>query len=273
MAFIPIYDNNPLRNIRHPWVTWGFIAANILVYFLYEGGTFTGEASEASAYGFGLIPALLNGTVARPDDLPAVPDVLTLISYSFLHADIWHLAGNLIFLWVFADNVEDAVGHLRYFFFYLACAAAAGYAYVLSDPASQAPVIGASGAVSGNIAAYLLLYPRVRVWILVFFGIPLRLRVEWVLGFWIVIQVASAFGGDASDVAWWAHLGGLAAGALLILVIRLPGVPLFAKALPDDHPLFRPDPRKVRAASVPSVPPPDREVPPPSPPDPRGPWA
>jgi len=271
VAFIPIYDNNPLRNIRHPWVTWGFIAANILIYFLYEGGSFTGEASEASAYGFGLVPALINGDALRPADFPQIPNLLTLISYSFLHADIWHLAGNLVFLWVFADNVEDAVGHFRYFFFYLVCAAAAGYAFVLSDPSSQAPVIGASGAVSGNIAAYLLLYPRVRVWILVFFGIPLRLRVEYVLGFWIAIQVLSAFGSDTGDIAWWAHLGGLAAGALLILVLRLPGVPLFAKALPDDHPLFRRDPHRPQPASVPSIPPPDRNLPPP-PTEPGGPW-
>ncbi len=271
MAFIPIYDTNPLRNIRHPWVTWGFIALNIAVYFIYQGGTFTGEATEASAYDFGLVPAYLNGEV-RPDDIAQVPDLFTLISYSFLHADIWHLAGNMIFLWVFADNVEDAVGHFRFFFFYLACAAASGYAFVLSAPGSESPLIGASGAVSGAIAAYLLLYPRVKVWILVLLRLPLRLRVEWVLGFWIFLQFLSAFSGEETDVAWWAHLGGLATGALLILVLRLPGVPLFAKALPDDHPLFG---RRTPPAPVPAPVP----VSPPSPPEAtpgqdggRGPW-
>ncbi|HVZ14918.1 MAG TPA: rhomboid family intramembrane serine protease [Bauldia sp.] len=270
MAFIPIYDTNPLRNIRHPWVTWGFIAANVLIYFVYQHGTFTGESSQASAYDFGLIPALLNGET-RPDDIAQVPDLLTLVSYSFLHADIWHLAGNMVFLWVFADNVEDAVGHFRFFFFYLACAALSGYAFVLSDPGSESPLIGASGAVSGMIAAYLLLYPRVKVWILVLLRLPLRLRVEWVLGFWIFLQVLSAFSGEETDVAWWAHLGGLAAGALLILVLRLPGVPLFAKALPDDHPLFgrrtAPEPAPIPAASLP--PPPDAGQ---HPGDNRGPW-
>jgi membrane associated rhomboid family serine protease len=271
VAFIPIYDTNPLRNIRHPWVTWSFIALNVAVYFVYQGGTFVGEASQASAYDFGLVPAYLNGEL-RPDDIVQLPDIITLISYSFLHADIWHLSGNMIFLWVFADNVEDAVGHFRFFFFYLACAAAAGYAFVLSAPGSESPLIGASGAVSGMIAAYLLLYPRVKVWILVLLRLPLRLRVEWVLGFWIFLQLLSAFSGEESDVAWWAHLGGLAAGALLILVLRLPGVPLLAKALPDDHPLFGqrkpPSPDPVPAAPLP--PPPEAG---PASEDRRGPWA
>lgn len=254
MAFIPIYDTNPLRNIRHPWMTWGFIAANILVYFVYEGGTLTHDASNASAVSFGLVPAFFNGAVVRPVEVVAVPDLFTLVSYSFLHANIWHLAGNLIFLWVFADNVEDAVGHFRFLFFYLACAAAAGYAFVLSDPSSQAPVIGASGAVSGTIAAYLLLYPRVKVWILVLLRLPLRLRVEYVLGFWIFLQILSAFAGGDADVAWWSHIGGLACGAILILFLRLPGVPLFAKALPDDHPLFRrAHPAEPQSASTPAA--------------------
>ena len=149
--------------------------------------------------------------------------------------------------------------------FYLACAAASGYAFVLSDPGSQSPLIGASGSVSGAIAAYLLLYPRVKVWILVLFRLPLRLRVEWVLGFWILLQLLSAFSGDETDIAWWAHLGGLATGALLILVLRLPGVPLFARALPDDHPLFgRRSPPAPAPVPVPisSLPPPEAGPPP-----------
>ncbi len=262
MAFIPLYDTNPLRRIRFPWVAWSLIALNILVYFFYEDGTFTHAPLNASAVDFGLVPAYFNAAIGHPIDLTSAPDIITLITYSFLHADIWHLAGNMVFLWVFADNVEDALGHFRYFIFYILCTAVAGYCFVLSDPLSEAPVIGASGAVAGNIAAYVLLYPRAKVWILLLFRLPLRLRVEWVLGFWIVFQIYSAFAGGDAEVAWWAHLGGLAAGALLVLVMRQKGVPLFAAALPEH-------PTKVAAAAAPE-PQPTRIEPPRI--DPRGPW-
>jgi membrane associated rhomboid family serine protease len=260
LAFIPLYDTNPLRRIRWPWVSWSLIALNILVYFFFENGTFTHEPMNASATDFGLVPAYFNAAIGQPLDLTSAPDILTIVTYSFLHADIWHLAGNMIFLWVFADNVEDALGHYRYFLFYILCAAAAGYGFVISDPLSEAPVIGASGAVAGNIAAYVLLYPRAKVWILLLFRLPLRLRVEWVLGFWIAFQLYFAFAGGDAEVAWWAHVGGLAAGALLVLVMRQKGVPLFAAALPE-HPT---------ATAAQPEPPPTRVEPPRI--DPRGPW-
>ena len=118
--------------------------------------------------------------------------MVTLVTYAFLHGDFWHLAGNMIFLWVLADNVEDALGHGRFLIFYLLCAIAGGYAYVLTDPASAAPVIGASGAIAGCISAYLLLHPKAKMWVLVFARIPIRLSALYVLGFWIVVQTASA---------------------------------------------------------------------------------
>lgn len=236
MAFIPLYDTNPLRNIRQPWVAWSLMAANVLVYFLVERGSILGEPTNDWAVAFGLFPAYFTGTVPRTLDLLAVPDSLTLITYAFLHGNFWHLAGNMIFLWVFADNVEDALGHFRYFVFYLLCGAAAGYIFVLSDVRSEAPVIGASGAVAGNIAAYVLLYPRAKVRILLFFFLPVRLRVEYILGFWIAFQLYSAFAGRDAQIAWWAHLGGLAVGGFLVVFMRQRGVPLFAKALPEPPP-------------------------------------
>jgi membrane associated rhomboid family serine protease len=235
LAFIPLYDTNPLRRIRYPFVAWGFLLANVLVYFFVEVGSFAHTPTNASAVDFSLVPAYFNATVMQPIGLNSLPDLVTIITYSFLHANFWHLAGNMVFLWVFADNVEDALGHFRYFIFYLLCAAAAGYGFVLSDPLSEAPVIGASGAVAGNIAAYVLLYPRAKVWVLLLLGLPVRLRVEWLLGFWIVFQIYSAFASGDMQVAWWAHVGGLGAGAILVLFMRQKGVPLFAKALPD-HP-------------------------------------
>jgi membrane associated rhomboid family serine protease len=211
-------------------VAWGIIAANFVVYFSVAVG---GEGAQASVYTFGLIPAAFNGLAERPLEIAAIPDALTLVTYAFLHADLMHLLGNMIFLWVFADNVEDALGHLRYFVFYILCAIAAGYAFVLSDPASEAPVIGASGAVGGNIAAYLLLHPRAKVWILLLLRIPLRLSAVYVLGFWILFQFVAALGTDGEDgIAWWAHIGGLVAGAVLVVFMRRRGVPLFDRA-PD----------------------------------------
>lgn len=235
MAFIPFHDSNPLRHIRHAWVAWGIIAANVLVY----AAGVVGGGAEASAYTFGLIPAAFNGAVERPDELWQVPDALTLLTYSFVHADLMHLAGNMIFLWVFADNVEDALGHVRYLVFYMLCAVAAGYAFVLSDPASQTPVIGASGAVGGNLAAYLILHPRAKIWILLFLRIPIRLRAMYVLGFWVIFQFVAALGYAGEDeVAWWAHVGGLVAGAVLVVFMRRRGVPLFAdEAVPERVPV------------------------------------
>src|SRR5665213_1081246 len=176
MAFIPIYDSNPLRNIRRPWVAWGLILVNVLVYFGPQGG-YTGEVSEASVDYFGLIPGIFTGAIQVTD---AEPDWVTIISWSFLHADIWHLFGNMIFLWVLADNVEDALGHFRFFVFYMLCALAAGYACILADPSSQEVVIGASGAVAGVVAAYLILTPRAKIWVLAFEIFPVRLSAMWV---------------------------------------------------------------------------------------------
>ena len=224
MVFIPIHDGNPLRHIRYPWVAWGIIATNVLV-FLVEWAT----GPEIAAYTFGLIPAVFNGEVLRPDELWQIPDAVTLITYAFVHGDLLHLAGNMIFLWVLADNVEDALGHVRYLIFYLLCGIAAGWAFVLSDPTSEAPLIGASGAVGGTVAAYLLLHPRARIWILVFLRIPIRLRAMYVLGFWVIFQFVALFGIGEDEVAWWAHIGGLVAGAVLVIFMRRRGVPLFAE--------------------------------------------
>jgi membrane associated rhomboid family serine protease len=223
MTFVPIHDTNPLRHIRRPWVAWGLIAANLIVFLGIQGG-YTGTASAASVFTFGLIPAEFTGAVAATGDLPGW---LTIVTSAFLHADMWHLGANLIFLWVLADNVEDALGHARYLAFYLLSAIAAGYAVVLADPALPEPVIGASGAVSGTVAAYVLLTPRAKMWVLLFGRIPLRLSAFWVLGAWALIQVGSLVLGGDEGIAWSAHVGGLAAGAALVVVLRRRGVPLF----------------------------------------------
>jgi membrane associated rhomboid family serine protease len=137
----------------------------------------------------------------------------------------------MLFLWVFGDNVEDAMGHQRFLVFYLLCGIIAGLAHALISPESSTAMIGASGAVSGVIAAYLMLHPNVRVWVLAFMRIPLRVSAGFALMVWVALNIVSAYMAyvqkDGGGTAWWAHIGGLAAGAILIIFMRRPGIPLF----------------------------------------------
>ena len=229
--FIPLHDQNGLRHVSFQYVTVGLIALNALVFVLFQGGA-DNVISDAQPVSFGLIPSVYLDTAILPSGYLELPDWATLVSYMFLHGDWLHLIGNMLFLWVFGDNVEDATGHVRFLVFYLLCGVAAGLAHVYVLPGSDSPLIGASGAVSGVVAAYLMLHPRVRIWILVLWRVPLRLTALWVLGAWIVIQVGSAFLFADDVVAWWAHVGGIVAGAVLIPFFKRRGVPLFDRGLP-----------------------------------------
>jgi membrane associated rhomboid family serine protease len=137
----------------------------------------------------------------------------------------------MLFLWVFGDNVEDSMGHVRFLAFYLACGVFAGLFHSWMLPDSEMPLIGASGAVAGVIAAYLMLHPHVSVWVLAFKIIPLRITAGLALGIWIALQIVMIAVADVGPTAWWAHIGGLIAGAVLILFMRRPGVPLFDKGM------------------------------------------
>lgn len=228
--FIPLHDHNSLKHVLRPVVTWGLIALNVLAYFVLQGAV-TGDVSPASVLSYGLIPSVVLDIKDLAPGLQAVPDSLTLFTYAFLHADFWHLAGNMLFLWVFGDNVEDAMGHMRFLAFYLLGAAAGGLAYILVNANSDVPLIGASGAVSAVVAAYLMLHPKVKIWVLALGRIPLRLSAQWALGAWILYQLYHAALSDAGPVAWSAHVGGMLAGALLVLVLRRRGVVLFDRGL------------------------------------------
>jgi len=234
--FIPLYDYNPLRHVPAPYVNYSIIAVTCLT-FLLSGG-FDEARINAAAVSYGLIPALVNDVAELEPEFLRIPEDASYLTYAFLHANIFHLLGNMLFLWVFGDNVEDACGHVRYLLFYLATAAAGGAAHAFIDPTSPAPLIGASGAVAGVVGAYLLLHPRVRLWVLAFGRIPLPLPAGIVLSLWAVFQVASLFVSvpGEENTAWWAHIGGFVAGALLILVLRRPGVPLFDRNLPERPP-------------------------------------
>ncbi|WP_417687368.1 rhomboid family intramembrane serine protease [Roseibium sp.] len=228
--FIPLHDHNGLAHVTRPVVTWGLIAANAIVFFVYQQAGLS-DVINASAYSFGLIPSVFFDLKDLTPELQVVPEGATIVTYAFLHGDFMHLAGNMLFLWVFGDNVEDAMGHVRFVIFYLACAAAGGLAYSLANFGSDVPLVGASGAVAGIVAAYLMLHPKVKIWILALGRLPLRLSAQWVLGAWVVYQVANALLSQTGNVAWSAHIGGLIAGALLIIPLRRRGVPLFDRGL------------------------------------------
>jgi membrane associated rhomboid family serine protease len=226
--FVPLHDGVPLRFMRAPYVTYALVGACIAIFLLMWARQ--SEAGQiAIAAGFGLIPSVLFGTAQLPLELAQLPSWLTLFSNVLLHASFAHLAGNMLFLWVFGDNVEDAMGHGRFLVFFFLCGLAGSLAHAMVNPASDQPLIGASGAISGVIASYLLLYPRVRIWGLAFNWIPLRIPALYAIGAWILFQIVSALLDPAGHVGWWAHLGGLGAGAALTPLFIHRGVTLFGR--------------------------------------------
>jgi membrane associated rhomboid family serine protease len=251
--FIPLHDANSLKHIKLQYVTITLIGINVLVW-LFTGALVSEASANAAAMGLGFIPAVVFDYATLEPALQIVPDDATLITYAFLHLDFWHLAGNMVFLWVFGDNVEDALGHVKFLIFYLACAAAAALFHGLVAPMSEGPLIGASGAVSGIVAAYFLLHPKVRVWVLVFMRIPLPLPAFIPLALWIGQQFLMLVSGLEDNVSWGAHVGGIITGAILVLFMRRRGVPLFDRTIvtpravrhkePAPQPVIVPSPQR-----------------------------
>jgi membrane associated rhomboid family serine protease len=217
---IPIHDDNPTH--RKPIVTIALIATCILVYFWQA--SLGPRAGAAAVYSFGFIPAVLFDAAELPAELAVVPATLTLFTSMFLHGGFMHLAGNMLYLWVFGNNIEDACGHGRFLLFYLLCGVAAAFAQALPDPDSEIPMIGASGAISGVLGAYLVLFPHARVHVLVPFVIFFftTIRAGWLLAFWFAFQLLSGATADPTQggVAFWAHVGGFVAGVPLIFLLR-----------------------------------------------------
>ncbi len=227
--FIPLHDANSLRHIKRQYVTLAIIAVNVIAYLVAAvGGT---DFAFAAALGLGYIPSVSNDLAILPPELDLVPEPLTYITYSFLHGDLLHLGGNMLFLWVFGDNVEDALGHFRYLIFYLACAVAGAYMHGFIAPDSNAPLIGASGSIAGIVAAYLILHPRVKVWVLAFARIPIRVPAFILLALWIGFQFLMLMIDTENQISWAAHAGGILAGAALVVILRRRDVPLFDKRL------------------------------------------
>jgi membrane associated rhomboid family serine protease len=232
----PIRDDNP--QILTPIVTYGLIGLTLVAWARLQGlgGS---EALASSVCQLGLIPAELLGSAAPGTRVPLGDgrvcvlaesgQPLTLLTHMFLHAGWMHLIGNLWFLWIFGDNVEDSMGHLRFLVFYVVCGLAAAAAQMLSAPGSSVPMVGASGAIGGVMGAYVILYPRVWVHLLLVLGFYVtRVAVPayFMLGYWLLLQLlGGAFsGGEGGGVAFWAHVGGFAAGSVMIFVFRKPAL-------------------------------------------------
>jgi membrane associated rhomboid family serine protease len=230
----PIRDDNP--HFLTPYTTYAIIVLNIAAWALVQGFGMEPQLSS-SVCRLGLIPGELLQTVPGGVRFPVGPDAtcvlgddpawLTTVTSMFMHGGWMHIIGNMWFLWIFGNNVEDAMGHARFALFYLLCGLAAAAAQTLTDPSSVIPMVGASGAIGGVMGAFVLLYPRVHVHMLVFLGFfvtTFAVPAFLMLGYWFLVQLVSGAlsGSTEGGVAFWAHVGGFAAGALLVLVFRNP---------------------------------------------------
>jgi membrane associated rhomboid family serine protease len=229
---IPYRDEN--ETVRTPVVTFALIALNALVWFLVEGAG-ADEAVAAAVCNFGLIPGELTLGAAPGTATPLGPGLACVVdpgrapehilSSMFLHGSWAHIIGNMWFLWLFGNNVEDSMGRLRFTWFYLLCGLAAALTQVFAMPTSAVPMVGASGAISGVMGAYVVLYPHARVFTLVpigFFLTSFALPAWLMLGYWILLQVFGGLGAGEGGVAFWAHIGGFVAGVVLIKLFARP---------------------------------------------------
>jgi membrane associated rhomboid family serine protease len=222
LMFVPLHDDTPLRVIRFQYVTLTIIVANIAIFMMtgaFQSDVFTATMATA----FGVVPLELTAPSIGVIPGDPVPTLLTYITYMFLHGSWMHLLSNMLFLWVFADNIEDAFGYAGFALFYVICGIAAALTHTFMEPSSTAPLIGASGAVSGVLGAYLLLYPRARIWMLILIPFPIRISALWVLGAWFALQIFNLYTANRAgmmEVAWWAHIGGFVTGLLLTFVLR-----------------------------------------------------
>jgi len=226
----PLHDDNPCKTT--PFVNYALIAMCVAAFFWQLS---LGPRGQYAVFSLGMIPAVLFNIKQLAPELVTVPAFATLFTSMFLHGGWMHLIGNMLYLWIFGNNVEDAMGHKRFIIFYLLCGTVAALAQALPNPASEVPMIGASGAISGVLGGYLLLYPHARVLVVIplgFFLYTTRIKAGWVLGFWFLLQLISTFmsSGQQGGVAFGAHLGGFIAGVALIPLFKHKHVRLFAPA-------------------------------------------
>lgn len=245
----PLRDDNPTATL--PVMTVLLIAATVYVWWWVQGGGLSQTTLMESICRYGAIPVEVTGRALDVSDGPCPTGGLTweaVLTSIFLHGGWMHLIGNMWFLWIFGNNVEDAMGHVRFVAFYLLCGIAAALAQIAADPASTIPMVGASGAIGGVLGAYLVLHPQARVLVLIPLGFFTRLiyvPAFLVLGLWFVLQFLSApMTQQGGGVAYWAHIGGFVAGTALIFPFRRRGVVLFDRGQPRHVPRFRAERRR-----------------------------
>ena len=209
---IPLKDDNPTS--EKPIVTYVIIGVCVVI-FLIQFGTQSYSTGELF-YSYGLIPSVLMGHNQLPMDVYAIPAFLTIFTSMFMHGGFMHLIGNMLYMWIFADNIEDNLGPAKFITFYILSGIGAAMTQVLIDTHSSVPMVGASGAIGGVLGAYLINHPNARVLVLIplgFFTQLIKIRALYVLGFWFVLQFISRGGG----IAYAAHIGGFVSGIVLIL--------------------------------------------------------
>lgn len=232
---IPLHDDNPTEIT--PFVTIAFIIACALVFF-YQA-SLPNDQGEAFVFHYGAIPAVVFGQPAAiPPEAAGLPAFVSLLTSMFLHGGWMHLIGNMLYLWIFGNNIEDAMGHVKFVIFYITCGVLAALSHAITAPSSTVPMVGASGAISGVLGAYLLLFPRAQVLVLIPLGMFTRMMyvpAGFALGFWFVLQLLSggmSLGREGAGVAFFAHIGGFLAGMALIGLFKRPDVRFFAPARP-----------------------------------------
>jgi membrane associated rhomboid family serine protease len=218
----PLSDDNPRRYLI-PYVAWTIIGANVAV-FLWQFSLGT-EGGERAIYALGMIPARLFGYADLPTELELTPPWATVLTSMFMHGGWLHLGSNMLYLWIFGDNIEDSMGHFRFLAFYLLCGVAAALAQSYINPASEIPMVGASGAISGVLGGYILLHPGATVRVLIFLGFFVtvaHIPALFVLGIWFALQLFSGLAAPTGEpgVAFWAHVGGFAAGFALVSLFK-----------------------------------------------------
>ena len=218
---IPLKDDNPTNS--KPIITYCLIAICVFVFLIelssasYRNGTFF--------YSYGLIPSVFLGKLKLESNMHVIPAYLTVLTSMFVHGGFMHLIGNMLYMWIFADNIEDSLGKAKFLIFYLLCGVGAAITQVLADTSSQIPMVGASGAIGGVLGAYLINYPKAKVLVLIpfgFFSQIIRIKAFYVLIFWFVLQFINStlVSSKSGGVAYAAHIGGFITGVILILFMN-----------------------------------------------------
>lgn len=226
---IPLHDES--RTHLTPWVVRAMVLICVAVFFYQL--TLIGNAEALFYYQYGLVPASFFGHADLPPEAAFINSWLTLFTTIFVHGGFLHLLGNMLFLWTFGDNIEDSMGHVRFVVFFLLTGAFAAFCHAVWDTQSLSPLVGASGAVSGILGAYILLYPRSRILVGIPLGpifLPIRLRAWLLIGIWFGLQIFNVINGgvDGGGTAWLAHIGGFLAGMILLPVFKYRDRKLFS---------------------------------------------